>query len=105
VTPRRAALLASLLTLVILLPLFWFLRPRASAPAPSESAASTAANDQASAHDRSPTVIYAHNLRLLKGPNFRVYVRWIRGQMLRTHPHVNPSFDEPDSFVLDIQKV
>jgi hypothetical protein len=104
VTPRRAALLASLLTLVILLPLFWFLRSRASAPAPSESAASTAANDQASAHDRSPTVIYAHNLRLLKGPNFRVYVRWIRGQMLRTHPHVNPSFDEPDSFVLDIQK-
>jgi hypothetical protein len=49
-------------------------------------------------------VIYAHNLRLLKGPNFRVYIRWIRGQMLRTHPEVNPSFDDPDSFVLDIQK-
>ena len=49
-------------------------------------------------------MIYAHNLRLLKGPNFRVYIRWIRGQMLRTHPQVNPSLDDPDSFVLDIQK-
>jgi hypothetical protein len=62
------------------------------------------ANGQPSEQDRSPTVIYAHNLRLLKGPNFRVYIRWVRGQMLRTHPQVNPSFDDPDSFVLDVQK-
>ena len=54
--------------------------------------------------DRQPTTLYAHNLRLRKGPNFRIYVRWIRGLMLRTHPGVNPSFDDPDSFVLDIQK-
>ena len=49
-------------------------------------------------------MIYAHNLRLLKGPDFRVYIRWIRGQMLRTHPQINPSFDDSDSFVLNIQK-
>ncbi len=34
---------------------------------------------------------------------FRVYVRWLRGQMARTSRNVNPSFDEPDSFVLDVK--
>jgi hypothetical protein len=34
---------------------------------------------------------------------FRVYVRWLRGQMVRANPKVNPSFDEPDSFMLDIK--
>ncbi len=58
----------------------------------------------ASASDTSPTLVYAHNLLLRKGPQFRVYVSWIRGQMLRTHPHVNPSFDDPESFVLEIDK-
>ena len=48
--------------------------------------------------------MYAHNLMLQKGPQFRIYIRWIRGQMLRTHPQVNPSFDDQDSFVLNIQK-
>jgi hypothetical protein len=41
---------------------------------------------------------------LRKGPNFRIYIRWIRGEMLRTHPQVNPSFDDSESFVLAIQK-
>ena len=41
---------------------------------------------------------------LQKGPNFRIYVRWIRGEMVRTHPTANPTFDDPNSFVLDIQK-
>ena len=52
----------------------------------------------------SPTMIYAHNLLLQKGPHFRIYIRWIRGQMLRTHPQVDPSFDAPESFLLEIQK-
>lgn len=51
-----------------------------------------------------PTLVYAHNLLLHKGPNFRVYVIWISGEMLRTRPHINPSFDDPESFVLEIQK-
>ncbi len=41
---------------------------------------------------------------LRKGPDFRIYVRWIRGQMLRTRKQVNPSFDDPDSFLLEIEK-
>ena len=54
--------------------------------------------------DPEPTLVYAHNLLLRKGPQFRIYVRWIRGEMLRTRKDVNPSFDDPDSFVLDVQK-
>lgn len=54
--------------------------------------------------DRSPTLVYAHNLLLHKGPTFRIYISWIRGEMLRTHPGVNPSFDDPESFVLEIDK-
>ena len=34
---------------------------------------------------------------------FRVYVRWLRGQMARTSRTVNPSFDEPESFFIDVK--
>lgn len=44
----------------------------------------------------------AHNLLLRKGPDFRVYVRWLRGQMVRTRRDVDPSFDDLDSFVLNV---
>jgi hypothetical protein len=53
--------------------------------------------------DFAPTNVYAHNLMLRKGPSFRVYVRWLRGQMARARRGVNPSFDDPDSFLLDIK--
>jgi hypothetical protein len=54
--------------------------------------------------ESAPTSIYAHNLMLRKGSTgFRVYVRWLRGQMARTSRNNNPSFDEPDSFVLDVK--
>jgi hypothetical protein len=54
--------------------------------------------------DSAPTQVYAHNLMLRKGSTgFRVYVRWLRGQMAPTSRNVNPSFDEPDSFVLDVK--
>jgi hypothetical protein len=52
--------------------------------------------------DTSPTRVFAHNLLLRKGPNFRVYVRWLNGRMVRSKPNKNPSFDDPDSFTLDI---
>src|SRR3954452_19960527 len=53
--------------------------------------------------DLAPTNVYAHNLMLRKGPSFRVYVRWLRGQMARAHRNVDPSFDDPESFFLDIK--
>ena len=87
--------------------LFWHSRSKASAPAPPSSAADLGpinAADAPSADDLAPTLVYAHNLLLRKGPNFRIYIRWIRGQMVRTRRQVNPSFDDPESFVLQIQK-
>lgn len=40
---------------------------------------------------------------LRKGPDFRIYVRWLRGQMVPTSRTVNPSFDDPESFYLDVK--
>ena len=51
-----------------------------------------------------PTLVYAHNIMLRKGPDFRIYLMWISGEMVRTKRSVNPTFDDPDSFILQIQK-
>ena len=51
-----------------------------------------------------PTHIYANHLLLHKGPQFRIYINWLRGDMVRTRTNVAPSFDKPDSFVLGIKK-
>jgi hypothetical protein len=53
--------------------------------------------------ESAPTSVYAHNLKLRKGANFRIYIRWLRGQMVRTRPNMNPSFDDPESFVLEVK--
>ncbi len=114
----RIAWIFALILLVVLLD--WWLLParRASQPAlpsdnapvanvpptgaPADNISSSGA--PASASESAPTNIYAHNLMLRKGSTgFRVYVRWLRGQMARTSRNNNPSFDEPDSFVLDVK--
>ncbi len=87
----------------------WHMRhasPQGSSEATSSGSSAPADPpfDPAVKVDTSPTLVYAHNLLLHKGPDFRVYIVWIRGQMLRTNPRVNPSFDEPESFVLEIDK-
>lgn len=68
------------------------------------ASAGTVAAIAAAADHTEPTALYAHNLLLQQAPHFRVYVRWIRGQMLRTRPDQNPSFDVPASFVLQVEK-
>ncbi len=68
----------------------------ASATAPTASSVSDAASNLL------PTTISAHNLLLVKGPNFRFYVRWLHGRLTRTKRGVNPSFDDTNSFDLDI---
>ncbi len=85
--------------------LLWHSRSKASAPAsPVAVHRSVSATGAASVDDLAPTVVYAHNLMLRKGSDFRIYVPWLRGLMVRTHPQVTPSFDDPESFVLEIQK-
>ena len=68
------------------------------------SAGSPIAPGSTNLSETGPTNVYAHNLMLRKGATgFRVYVRWLRGLMVRTARNINPSFDEPDSFVIDVK--
>jgi len=83
----------------------WHARQRTiMLPPPGTPSVPTIAANSLSDSDRTPTVVYAHNLILRKGANFRVYIRWLRGQMLRTNQQVNPSLDDPESFLFEIQK-
>jgi hypothetical protein len=105
----RLSLLVSAILIVLLLLLAWHFQTTKQASESSESLpTATAGTSPASprariSSDSAPTNVYAHNLMLRKGPSFRVYVRWLRGQMARAHRGVNPSFDDPESFFLDIQ--
>jgi len=69
---------------------------------PAISGSSRAVEETSTSADRGPTKVHAHNLMLRKGPDFRVYVRWLRGQMVRTRRDDAPSFDDPESFNLVI---
>ncbi len=78
---------------------------RSPSAAPAQAASTAGAVGASDAKDDlAPTLLYAHNILLRKGPDFRVYIRWISGEMQRTRPQVTPSFDDPDSFVLQIRK-
>jgi hypothetical protein len=83
----------------------WYFGVKHSQP---PQAAATNSNQAAQVSDGSnelkPTRIYAHNLMLRKGPDFRIYVRWLNGEMRRTRKSINPSFDDPESFVLEVQR-
>ena len=103
---KRTPLIAGSAIVVLILVgcLAWFARVRHTRPAPQAASADPSQTATSAAVGRDATRIYAHNLMLRKGPDFRVYVRWLNGQMVRTKKSVNPSFDEPDSFVLEVQR-
>ena len=92
---------AILVLICILLLAFevWHVRPirRESQPAASVTSTGTSPTGTfvPAAPDPTPTAVYAHNLMLRKGPDFRIYVRWLRGNMVRTRRNVNPTFDDP----------
>ena len=91
----------------ILVWVLWHLRPSTPASAPPPLAASLGAASPAVTTpvtlESVPTAVYAHNLMLRRGPDFRIYVRWLRGNMVRTRRDVNPTFDDPESFLLEIK--
>jgi hypothetical protein len=109
----RAAIAFFVSALVVsLMLLVWYFRstknatPSAQPPSsPSDSASgiAAAADRTRTASESAPTTVYAHNLMLRKGPNFRVYIRWLRGLMVRTRRNVNPSFDDPESFFIEVK--
>ncbi|HEY7303223.1 MAG TPA: hypothetical protein VH601_03865 [Bryobacteraceae bacterium] len=83
--------------------LFWHRHSQTTQPhAPTTAAVVGKPSKRKAGPDRSATIIHAHNLLLRKGPDFRVYVRWLEGQLARTKSDVNPSFDRPESFNLDV---
>jgi hypothetical protein len=103
------ARLAVLISVCILLVAFgvWHLRSTRLASQPGSSATSTGTSPPAATvsigSETAPTAVYAHNLMLRKGPDFRIYVRWLRGTMVRTRRDVNPTFDDPESFSLEVK--
>ena len=105
-----SARLAVLVSVCILLLVFvvWRLRStrlvsRSAVSATSTSTSVPGATTPAVPESTAPTSVYAHNLMLRKGPDFRIYVRWLRGNMVRTRHDVNPTFDDPESFFLEIK--
>ncbi len=80
---------------------------RSPRPAPAQQPAATnkpiTGPTPAGGSPTEPTNVYAHNLLLRKGPDFRIYVRWLRGQLVRAKKNVDPSFDDTNSFFIDIQ--
>jgi hypothetical protein len=96
----------SIAALILVAGVAWYAGVKHSKPAPQAATAASGETIQASgaADDSSPTRIYAHNLMLRKGPDFRIYVRWLKGEMKRTRQGVNPSFDDPESFFLEVQQ-
>ena len=107
VSRLRFAFAVLLPVLLVLAFLVWHFRTPKTAPTPvaqSGSSGNTNVSPAAGSvsHSTVPTNVYAHNLLLRKGPTFKVYVRWLRGQLTRSKRNVAPSFDDPESFFLDI---
>lgn len=98
-----AGAVVGVLALVLLL-LLWRNRTQQSSEATAPVVSETQpTNTQVASVEKSATSIHAHNLLLRKGPQFRVYVRWFDGQLAGTRSDINPSFDRPESFALDIR--
>jgi hypothetical protein len=99
-----AVLVSAILVLGIVVLLVWRSKSAKRADEPPVSSSQAAvAETTAAAPESAPTRIYAHNLMLRKGPNFRIYVRWLRGEMARARPDRVPSFDDPESFFLNVK--
>ncbi|MEY2412744.1 MAG: hypothetical protein QOD84_1350 [Acidobacteriaceae bacterium] len=101
----RLAIVVSVCILILIF-VTWRFRSTSIAPQTAHSANSTGTVVQAPTGSEiassTSTSIFAHNLMLRKGPEFRIYVRWLKGKMVRTRRNTNPSFDDPDSFVIEI---
>jgi hypothetical protein len=101
----RVPILASVTLLLAFVA--WHLRSTRFTNQPAASATSTGTSAPAATipanPESAPTAVYAHNLMLRKGPDFRIYVRWLRGSMVRTRRDVNPTFDDPESFLIEIK--
>ena len=103
----RLIVFLSALALSLVLITWHFQSVKSATRSPSASAPDspgTSAAPMGTSSNSDLTNVYAHNLMLRKGEaGFRIYVRWLRGAIIRVNRGINPSFDEPDSFVLDVK--
>ena len=74
-----------------------------SAAAPAPPAPTPEANASEALPAGNSTKVLMHNVMLNERPGFTLRVRWLRGTVRPTHAGVIPSFDEPSSFVLDVE--
>ena len=98
----RLVVVASICLLLIFVIWHWRSK-RAATPSPPSATSPELATAISGGSEAASTRIYAHNLMLRRGPDFRVYVRWLRGDMVPTRRGVNPSFDDSESFHLEIK--
>lgn len=96
--------LAALGMILLILGAFWLGRHTAHRASNTVVVNTDVDPAEATSQSIAPTTVYAHNILLQKGPSFRIYIRWIRGEMLRTNRNVDPSFDDSNSFVFSINK-
>jgi hypothetical protein len=101
----RVAFVISALAILLVSLLWRYLSDKSSTRASTygETSNRLSAIEPEQASESGSTNVKAHNLLLRKGPNFRVYVRWLRGKMIRTRRGVDPSFDDPESFVINVE--
>ncbi len=102
----RLAVLVSVCILLLVVSVVWHLRSTrlaSQSAAPASTGTSPSGATIAATPESAPTAVYVHNLMLRKGPDFRIYVPWLRGNMVRTRRDVNPTFDDPESFFLEIK--
>lgn len=78
-----------------------------SPPGNEKPAAPAKANPSAEIAGGTPAVsqtkVLMHNVNLYERPGLQLHVRWLRGEVHPTREGVVSSFDEPSSFVLNIQ--
>jgi hypothetical protein len=103
---RRYGVGAVVIAVVLLVWAIWHGRAKKPAAPPQESGATSATPlpMPKPSVDSPITTLIVHNVRLKQGQALRVYVRWIRGQMVRTRADRTPSLDDMDSFVFAIDK-
>jgi hypothetical protein len=100
----RIVLGSAVVLLIVVACIAWLAGVKHHQPPAANANSNQAAQVSDPTNESTPTRIYAHNLMLRKGPDFRIYVRWLNGEMRRTNTNVNPSFDDPESFVLEVQR-
>lgn len=103
-TRRYAIAAAAIAVAFFLVWIVWPSRPRGGPSGDVPEAGQMSKPSASAPRDPGVTTVYAHNLELRKGPQFRIYVRWIRGEMVPTHPGVTSSLDDESSFIFQIDR-